>query len=92
LVDDRNFAMGDVFGGSDRAARAAHLQRTHVDTLEPCRSCWARYLCGGGCQHEVTRRGRVACDYIRGWLEFCVSAYVELLAARPEHFAAAELR
>jgi uncharacterized protein len=92
LVDDERFAMGDVFGGSDRAARAAHLERTHVDTLKPCRGCWARYLCGGGCQHEVTRRGRVGCDYIRGWLEFCLSAYTELLAARPEHFLAAEPR
>ncbi len=92
LVDDQKFAMGDVFGGSDRAARAAHLERTHVDTLEPCRSCWARYLCGGGCQHEVTRRGRIGCDYIRGWLEFCVSAYVELLAARPAYFPVPEQR
>jgi uncharacterized protein len=92
LVDDERFAMGDVFGGSDRAARAAHLERTHVDTLEPCRGCWARYLCGGGCQHEVTRRGRVGCDYIRGWLEFCLSAYAELLAARPEHFLSPEPR
>jgi uncharacterized protein len=38
---------------------------------EPCRSCWARYLCGGGCHHEVIRRGRPACDYIRGWLHYC---------------------
>lgn len=89
LVDDPAFAMGDVRGGSDRAARAAHLARSHVDRMRPCRDCWARYLCGGGCYHEVARRGRPGCDYIRGWLDFCLRAYVTLQAERPEWFDAA---
>lgn len=87
LVDDPAFAMGDVRAGLDQRARAEHLANNHVDRAEPCRSCWARYLCGGGCYHEVSRRGRIACDYIRGWLEFCLIAYAELSAARPEYFA-----
>jgi uncharacterized protein len=41
-------------------------------------SCWARYLCGGGCHHEVIARGRPACDYIRGWLHYCLGAYLRL--------------
>ena len=86
LVDDPAFAMGDVASGPDRAARAGHLARSHVDRMEPCRDCWARYLCGGGCYHEVSRRGRVGCDYIRGWLGFCLRAYVELSASRPAYF------
>ena len=86
LIDDPSYAMGDVTAGSDRSARARHLAASHVDRMQPCRSCWARYLCGGGCYHEVSRRGRVGCDYIRGWLAFCLRAYVELLAARPTYF------
>ncbi|WP_462203104.1 radical SAM protein [Frankia sp. CcWB3] len=86
LVDDPDFAMGSVAAGPDDAARAGHLARSHVDRMSPCRSCWARYLCGGGCYHEVTRRGRPGCDYIRGWLAFCLRAYVELSAARPDFF------
>ena len=89
LVDDPGFAMGDVQRGSDRAARARHLAHRHVDSQAPCRDCWARYLCGGGCYHEVTRRGRPGCDYIRGWLAFCLGAYVELAAARPDYFRTA---
>jgi uncharacterized protein len=81
LIDDAQFAMGDLSGGPDRAARARHLVKAHVDAAEPCRGCWARYLCGGGCYHEVTRRGRVGCDYIRGWLEFCLEAYVAVSAS-----------
>lgn len=88
LVDEPRFAMGNVQQGSDKQARVNHLARSHVDLMEPCRSCWARYLCGGGCYHEVSRRGRVACDYIRGWLDFCLRAYVELSTTRPEWFTA----
>ena len=86
LVDDPDFGMGDIASGSDIAARTTHLAERHVDKAEPCRSCWARYLCGGGCYHEVERRGRVACDYIRGWLEFCLAAYAELSVICPDYF------
>lgn len=87
LVDDQSFAMGSAADGSDIAARAAHLAHRHVDRQEPCRTCWARYLCGGGCYHEVQRRGRPGCDYIRGWMDFCLRAYVELTYDDPAHLA-----
>ena len=87
LVDDPAFAMGSVQAGPDNQAREQHLARSHVDRMQPCRSCWARYLCGGGCYHEVSRRGRPGCDYIRGWLEFCLRAYVELSTANPDYFS-----
>jgi uncharacterized protein len=86
LVDDPEFAFGSVWEGLDQPRRAEHLRTSHVDRADPCRSCWARYLCGGGCYHEVTRRGRIACDYIRGWLHFCLEAYVQLATRRPEYF------
>ena len=57
LIDDDAFAMGDVKHGPDHAARQRHLETSHVDLMQPCSTCWARYLCGGGCYHEVARRG-----------------------------------
>ena len=90
LIDDEAFAMGDVQQGPDQVARQKHLDASHVDLMKPCNTCSARYLCGGGCYHEVARRGRVGCDYIRGWLEFCLGAYVELSAALPGGFVSAE--
>ena len=60
------------------AGRRDWLAERHVHRQEPCQSCWARYLCGGGCHHEVIRRGRPACDYIRGWLHYCLGAYLRL--------------
>lgn len=86
LIDDPEFAMGSIWEGSDWQARTTHLAHNHVDNFEPCKQCWARYLCGGGCYHEVSRRGRIGCDYIRGWLDFCLSAYVELSTSRPDFF------
>jgi uncharacterized protein len=78
LIDDPAFAMGDIYAGPDARARGQHLTKSHVDLMQPCSTCWARYLCGGGCHHEVKARGRIGCDYIRGWLAFCLKAYVEL--------------
>lgn len=86
FVGDDQALMGDVEHGVDRARQASWLSGRHVHRQEPCRSCWARYLCGGGCHHEVISRGRPACDYIRGWLHWCLGAYARLTATRPDWF------
>ena len=86
FVRDPAGAMGNLTAGRDETRQNDWLRERHVHRQEPCRSCWARYLCGGGCHHEVIHRGRPACDYIRGWLHYCLGAYVRLLAARPDFF------
>jgi uncharacterized protein len=78
LIDDHNFVMGHIEQGTNDTLRARHLFQNQVDRLWPCKQCWARYLCGGGCYHEVSKRGRVACSYIQGWWAFCLRAYVEI--------------
>ena len=88
FVGDEDGGMGDLAGGIDRERQASWLEQRHVHRQEPCRSCWARYMCGGGCHHEAISRGRPACDYIRGWLHYCIGAYGRLVAARPEYFGA----
>lgn len=80
FVGDGDGAMGSLATGVDAQRRAAWLADRHVHRQEPCRDCWARYLCGGGCHHEAIRRGRPACDYIRGWLHFCLQAYLRMSA------------
>ena len=78
FVDDDEGAMGSLAKGIDVARQTAWLAERHVHRQEPCSGCWARYLCGGGCHHEVIHRGRPACDYIRGWLHYCLEAYLRL--------------
>jgi uncharacterized protein len=83
FVGDEQGAMGSLDDGVDMSRQADWLATRHVHRQEPCRSCWARYLCGGGCHHEVIGRGRPACNYIRGWLHYCLEAYLRL-SAEPE--------
>ena len=81
FVGDERGAMGDLESGPDDAARARWLESRHVDRQLPCSGCWARYLCGGGCHQEVINRGRPICDFIRGWLHYCLGTYVRLSGA-----------
>jgi uncharacterized protein len=87
FVGDDDGAFGTLADGVDRTRQARWLRERHVHRQEPCRSCWARYMCGGGCHHEVIARGRPACDYIRGWLHWCLGAYARLIERRPDYFA-----
>jgi uncharacterized protein len=87
FVEDDRAYFGDVRDGVEPAAQSRWLQDRHVHSQTPCSGCWARYLCGGGCHHEVIHRGRPACDYIRGWLDYSLKAYVRLHNAVPEYFA-----
>jgi uncharacterized protein len=76
-IGDARFLMGDS-AGLDEARRAAFLARRHVHAQTDCRTCWARYLCSGACHQEASARSPESCDFIRGWLEFCLEAYAGL--------------
>ncbi len=80
FVGDSDGRMGSLSTGVDAKRRSEWLADRHVHRQQPCRDCWARYLCGGGCHHEVIRRGRPACDYIRGWLHYCLETYLRMSA------------
>jgi uncharacterized protein len=74
--------------GVEEARQQDFLKARHVHAQTACQTCWARYLCSGGCHQEATNRTDSACGFIRGWLEFCLSAYCELIENRPEFFSA----
>ena len=89
FVDDPSAEFGSIEDGVDMERQRLWLRQRHVEQQSPCRTCWARYLCGGGCHHEVLRRGRPGCDYIRGWLEYCLGAYMRIKSFQPGYFGAA---
>ncbi len=91
FVGDRQGQMGDLLRGIDPASQNRWLAERHVHNQTPCRDCWARYLCSGGCHHEVIANGRTACTYIRGWLYYCLQAYDRMLKLRPEWFGETEM-
>lgn len=86
FIDNSEFKFGDLAFGLDEVKRTSFMANNHVDKIEPCKSCWARYLCGGGCYHEVNSRGRISCDFIRDWLSFCLKKYMNLISLKPEYF------
>jgi len=86
FVGDTRGNMGNVVDGVDREAQVRWLNDRHVHRQQPCNNCWARYMCGGGCHHEVIDQGRPACNYIRGWLHYCLEAYSRLSVLAPGWF------
>jgi len=75
--------MGDLTEGVSADLQNNWLASRHVNTQDPCTQCWARYLCGGGCHHEVIDKGRPACDYIRSWLFYTIQANERLSRLKP---------
>jgi uncharacterized protein len=86
FVDDDEGVMGSLESGIDHERQDQWLAARHVHFQQPCNGCWARYLCGGGCHHEVLSRGRSACDFIRGWLHYTLQAYGRLSRIVPDWF------
>lgn len=80
-IGDDDFAMGNN-RGLDPVKRQAFLEERHVHNQTDCHTCWARYLCSGSCHQEARARTTQSCDFIRGWLEFCLAAYASLETAR----------
>lgn len=76
-IGDATYELGSNTG-LDLARRREFVLRRHVHAQPECQSCWARYLCSGGCHQEAGTRSAASCDFIRGWLSFCLATYCEL--------------
>lgn len=87
FVGEEKHTFGSLDAGRDKAREFDWLRSRDVSKQEPCNGCWARHLCGGGCHYEVIHRGREACDFIRGWLHYCLQAYARLSVAAPHWFS-----
>ncbi|WP_281233244.1 radical SAM/SPASM domain-containing protein [Flavobacterium gelatinilyticum] len=83
FVNEDAGKMGNLNEGIQPDLQNNWLASRHVNTQEPCSKCWARYLCGGGCHHEVIEKGRPACDYIRSWLFYTIQASERLSRLKP---------
>jgi uncharacterized protein len=88
-IGEEEYRLGDN-GALNANRRKQFLLMRHVHAQTDCQQCWARYLCSGGCHQEAASRSPSGCDFIREWLDFCLSAYCELSAARAAYFGGAQ--
>ncbi len=75
-----DFRLGSLDEGIDDTKRAP-FRTLHVDSRPGCKSCWARYLCGGGCwRHAYDAHGGLeqpdeahSCRLIRRQIELAMA-------------------
>ncbi len=97
LVGQDQFKIGNVETGFDSEARWNLLQSFHPRTRTPCQSCWARYMCGGGCHHIAWLHsdkqvapwqiGESFCDFLRDWYRLGLHTYARLADEAPDVLA-----
>ena len=100
LVGQEQFKVGDVATGVDGERRFELLKALHPRTREPCKTCWARYVCGGGCHHIAWLHtdmkaapwaiGDFFCDFLRDWYRLGLYTYARMSEEAPEVLARLE--
>ena len=80
-------------GGIDRSKRLQVLGDIHLGQRSDCSSCWARYICSGGCHHvnflfegSPKRTYLTHCDYLRDWYLLGLQTYARLVSKQPDFF------
>jgi len=58
LVGNREYLLGDVEQGITAAELQEKFRESHIFRKKECSSCWARFLCGGGCHAQAIAQGR----------------------------------
>ena len=77
--------MGDIYTGIDKKLYGKYTSR-FVDNINPCKTCWAKYLCGGGCAHEsytynndLFSPNTKRCDLTKNEIEIALKIYAEAM-------------
>lgn len=84
------FALGSLALGVDQPKRRAMVERLSVGKRSDCATCWARWICSGGCHHvnflfggDPARTYRTHCDWLRSWYHMALAAYAEIQKRNP---------
>jgi uncharacterized protein len=90
LTGYKKYRIGSVFTGIDEGSVKEFLPKL-VIKKETCRSCWARFFCGGGCTSEqiLTKSNdahplRWSCELFKHNLKWNIWLFDEIQNADPE--------
>ena len=85
LVERTGYLLGTLSSGTLDQGLQARFRNARVPNKPVCASCWARYLCGGGCHARAILAGRdmmepepFSCRIMRTRLEYALYAQVLL--------------
>ena len=90
FIGKSGWHIGHADTGVDEDKRRQYLNLA-VDTREPCRSCFARYVCGGGCYYQavlangdIRKPDEVKCELIRFLTQLATRLVVTLRERHPD--------
>lgn len=76
FVGHPEYLLGDVREGITNTRLQERFRRAHIYNKRPCRACWARFLCGGGChaqaallEGDLYQPHPLSCELMRARLE-----------------------
>jgi uncharacterized protein len=85
LVGDERYKMGDIFNGISADDIQKQFMQAHVFDKEKCLNCWAKYVCGGGCNayniffnDNIREPYHIECEMMRYRIELGTYIYSEL--------------
>lgn len=91
FVGKEDYNVGTVFT-EIRKEKIKEVAYAYVDHKETCKTCWARYLCAGGCFYNSYEKGKnllaapdTYCDLYKKQYEIVIELYSRINAIAP-HF------
>jgi uncharacterized protein len=95
FTEDEEQCMGDIERGLDQE-KLQNIQSLRTGGREPCRSCWMRLSCKGGCFHEhkmargdISRIDPIFCQLQDMEMTLALKTYITLKNKAPEVLAEA---
>lgn len=89
FVGKDDYKLGTVFDDINKE-KVKEVAYAYVEHKETCKSCWARYLCAGGCFYNSYEKGGnllaapdVYCDLYRKQYEIVIELYSRIKAISP---------
>ena len=89
FVGREGFWLGNVYQGIVRPDILERFRATNALTKEACRSCWARFHCGGGCHAnahlmngDIAKPYRIGCELQKKRLECALAVQAKMSLKR----------
>jgi len=85
FVGHSNYLMGDIYNGIKNTSIKEVFSNAHVRNKCKCMSCWARYICGGGCHYHAVQYNKdilsphdIECEMFKHRIELGIYLYISL--------------